>query len=46
MSDKFWSEYDKMDKKSPDFGSWRSIPAGSIGTGQIVRAALLAHPQP
>uniref|UniRef100_A0A7S2BMH0 Uncharacterized protein n=1 Tax=Haptolina brevifila TaxID=156173 RepID=A0A7S2BMH0_9EUKA len=42
MSDAFWKGYDAMDKKKPDYGSWRSIPAGSIGTGQIKNRSFLS----
>ena len=41
MSDTFWKGYDAMDKKNPNYGSWRSIPAGSIGTGTIRNRSFL-----
>jgi len=41
MSDTFWKGYDAMDKKKPDYGSWRSIAAGTIGTGQIKNRSFL-----
>lgn len=40
MSDTYWAGYDKMDKKSPDYGSWRSIAAGTIGTGKVKKSFL------
>ena len=41
MSDNFWNNYDKMDKKNPNFGSWRSMAAGTIGTGKIKNRSFL-----
>ena len=41
MSDTFWKGYDAMDKKKPDYGSWRSMAAGTIGTGQIKNRSFL-----
>ena len=41
MSDTFWKGYDAMDKKAPNYGSWRSIAAGTIGTGQIKNRSFL-----
>ena len=40
MSDTFWKGHDAMDKKKPDYGSWRSMAAGTIGTGKIKKSFL------
>ena len=41
MSDTFWKGHDAMDKKKPDYGTWRSIAAGTIGTGKIKNRSFL-----